>query len=227
MKIQASKLSVLCQGISLAGMGLTLSSCQLPKQQPYSSTDWSVHSSVTKENYPVGVSLEKIDDAPMPSPDQIAQGLTDYQGSSTNSEAITPPATDLSVTSTIPGAEPNLAAQDANHPVTDELLSVDTTMPPPTVIRPALSLPPVAEPKIALSIPPTEIRRAEINPTPENHALMAASTVRPPTASSQTTVAPKSSAPETVAAAQPARLAPDLSEILMLARQLEATHKPQ
>lgn len=227
MKIQLSKLYALCQAVSVVSLGLLLSSCQLPKQKDdrYSVAEWSVNSAVAKEDYPVGVSLEQIDEAPLPSPEEIASGLADYQGS-----GLALPDPGMLPVEEGNVAEPQLASMGSEHPVSDELLSADTK----------LELPPTA-PVLAASEPEVrpaaeEVRPAEINPSPENHALMAASTTRPPIARrgvngkpiydiSQAYAAPV----EKVASVSPApAVTPstdDLSEILNLARQVEASHR--
>ncbi len=220
MKIQLPKLSALCQAVSVVSLGLLLSSCQLPKQKDdrYSVADWSVNSTVAKEDYPVGVSLEQIDEAPLPSPEEIASGLAGYQGSG---QALPDPGMLPADEGNV--AEPQLESMGSEHPVSDELLSTDTQ----------LELPPTA-PVVAAS--EQEIRPAEINPSPENHALMAASTTRPPMAPRGVNgkptynIAQAYAAPaEQVASGSPAPAvtpsADDLSEILNLARQVEGSHR--
>lgn len=226
MKIQLSKLSALCQAFSLLSFGVLLSSCQLPKEQDdrYSVAEWSVNSTVAKEDYPVGVSLEQVDEAPLPSLEEIASGLPGYEGSG---QAIPDPNL-LPVEEAIV-AEPHLASLGSEFPVSDELLgsSSELELPPPA--------PEVAatEPEILPAL--EEVRTAEINPSPENLALMAASTTRPPMAPRGVNgkpiynIAEAYAAPtEQVAAIAPAQVTPsldDLSEILDLARQVEASHR--
>ena len=227
MKIQFSKLSGLCQAISILSFGALVSSCQLPKEKDdrYSVAEWSVNSTVAKEDYPVGVSLEQIEEATLPSPEEIANGLLDYQGQGRGLEALDPnrqasPSEEELV------AEPQLASLGSEHPVSDELLSVDGELHlPPLIDAQETEVRPVQE----------EIRTATINRTPENLALMAASTTRPPMAprgvngkQALNFVQAYATPSDQVASVQPDAITPlteDLTEILKLARQVEASRR--
>ena len=190
-----------------------LSSCQLPKQKEdrYAVAEWSVNSSVAKEDYPVGVALEQVDEALLPSPEQA-----DHQGTD---RSDLDPALPSSAEADSMVSEPHLASLGSERAVSDELLNLDGPLTAPAVSLPDLKVRPALE----------EIRTAKLNHTPENLALMAASTTRPPQSPKGVNVASANPAPsEKVATTSTEAASPkseDLSEILSLARQVEASHR--
>lgn len=217
MNNQLPKLSALCQAVSVLTFGALLTSCQLPKQKDdrYSVAEWSVNSTVAKEDYPVGVSLEQIDDASLPSPEELASGQAS-----------------MDPIDFAPAAEPALSSLGSEHPVSDELLSTNSQLelPPPA---PVLAATEKEAPAAAVEIRPAVME--EISPSPENLALMAASTTRPPMSPRGVNgrpmfnIAQAYAAPtEQVASIAPAPVTPptdDLAEILSLARQVEASRR--
>ena len=223
MKIQFPKLSAFCQAVSVLSFGAMLSSCQLPKEKAdrYAVAEWSVNSSVAKEDYPVGVALEQVDEALLPSPEQPDNGLADHGGTEQigSGRSDLDPALPSSAEADSMVSEPHLASLGSEHAVSDELLNLDGPLTAPAVSLPDLKVRPALE----------EIRTAKLNHTPENLALMAASTTRPPQSPKGVNVASANPAPsEKVAATSTEAASPqaeDLSEILSLARQVEASHR--
>ena len=157
-----------------------VNSCKMPSSTRYAQADWSVQTSVTKEDYPVGVSLEDISDEPLPSPEEIALGLPNHTGSSKttdpwsngtlktdsqgrvaelplNSEILSPVGVDEAP---MPGTA---AGDNRARPLKDALVGrAEPSLPSPTN-----------------AASPDEVRPARVNTTPENLALMAAASVRP------------------------------------------------
>ena len=223
-------------GLLVAG---GLSSCKLAEPERYAQADWSVKTTVTKEDFPIGVDLEEVSDAPMPTPEEIAAGLPNHQGAGvanvgwnlkTDADGhvtripMEGNGPELPVESfntsepPMPGME---SGNTAKHSVRDSLVAGG---PEPT-------LPTPGQPKVE------EIRPAQVEKTPENLALIAAQSVRPympprgvsnvaPEAQPPAPVAPVASAaaPEP----SPAASAPDsndLVEILQLAKKVESNRK--
>ena len=117
MKINLSE-SMMGRTAVLAGMVcLSFSSCKLPNSDAYSKAEWAVHTTVTKDELPVGVSLEHIEDAPMPAPEDIAAGLPSPQ---------------------VDNEDPFSGMHEPHTPVSGELLNSPTlaALPPATIVHP-------------------------------------------------------------------------------------------
>lgn len=154
MKINCSKLSP-ARSIALIGLGtlsVCLPSCKLPSGDRYSKAEWAVHTSVTKEDFPVGVALEHVEDAPMPTAEEIANGLPYHGGGLAGPSNWSPSNSNV---------DPLNNIHDPAQTVSDDLLSAPTTgnpTPVPTPENPAAiaALPPVPEPApMVASVPPT------------------------------------------------------------------------
>ncbi len=239
MKFNLTKLNGLRQ-LSISALAFAascgLNSCKLPAPQRYTQADWSVQTSVTKEEFPIGVALEEVEEAPMPTPEEIAAGLPNHQGISRNPLAAIktdaqgrvvhlpldslPQDLPLEVGSEppMPGTEPGIVENKARR-AQDSLLT-NATEP---------SLPSLTA---THSQPNEEIRPATVQRSPENLALMAANSTRPYVAPRGNAVVPeaKPAAPvvQTPVTAQTAPQQPspnDLTEILQLAQKVEARRK--
>lgn len=117
MKINLSE-SMMGRTSVLAGMVcLSFSSCKLPNSDAYSKAEWAVHTTVTKDELPVGVSLEHIEDAPMPAPVDIAAGLPSPQ---------------------VDNEDPFGGMHEPHTPVSGELLDSPSlaALPPATIVHP-------------------------------------------------------------------------------------------
>ena len=189
MKINLSE-TMIGRTSVLAGMVcLSFSSCKLPKSDAYTKAEWAVHTSVTKDELPVGVSLEQIEDAPMPSPEEVAAGLP------------TPQVND---------EDPFNGIHDPHMPVSGELLDSPTlaALPPATIVHPpataqvstettvrqALAAEVAQNPPPVAALNSTEAPRANskppapATPTPNPNPVVAASL--PPAVGTNSAVAP-------------------------------------
>jgi hypothetical protein len=252
MKANFSKQLRVSGWLMLGVMAGTMSSCKMPSAQRYDKAEWSVQTTVTKEDLPVGVTLEDVQEAPLPTDAEIAAGLPNHQGNDPWSVANLP-------------TDALLNGQDEPHPVSDGLLQpTDEGTPEPSKtlaandapqVLPALDFPteaaplPVepteATPSLAMTtkpaaqpmVPELEVKPAAVEPTMENKVRqMAAISSRPPMSPRGVSlpaaeVASQPVKPENVAAVQSPvatpelHESPDLSEILNLAKQLETRKK--
>jgi hypothetical protein len=240
MKFNLTKLNGLRQ-LSISALlfaaSCGLNSCKLPAPERYTQADWSVQTSVTKEEFPIGVALEDVEDAPLPTPEEIAAGLPNHQGASGNPLAeietdaqgrvvhlpLDNVPQDLplgggSVSEPpMPGVEPGFVENKARR-AQDSLIA---NAPEPSL--PSVSTVP-PEPK-------QEIRPATVQRTPENLALMAAHSARPyisPRGNAVPEAKVPSPAVQTPVTAQvnPQQPSPDdLAEILQLAQKVESSRK--
>lgn len=237
MKVNLTKLNGVRPLYLCLFVASSLSSCKLAEPERYAQADWSVKTTVTKEEFPIGVDLEEVSDAPMPTPEEIAAGLPNHRGAGlanagwnlktdANGHVTKIPmegnGPELPADSfgssepPMPGMEPGNTAQ---HSVRDSLVAGG----------PEPSLPGKGEAKVE------EIRPAQVHKTPENLALMAAQSARPymaprgaaVSAPEAQPVAPVASAtaPEPSPTAAPAPDSNDLVEILQLAKKVEANRK--
>jgi hypothetical protein len=287
MKFNPTKLNGIRQvrifgTIVLASCGLN--SCKLPEPERYVQADWTVKTTVTKEDYPVGISLDQVTDEPMPTADELAQGLPNHRGTGALANTNTPNVdlktdaqghvtelplnTDAGLASeptvgagssepSLPGASSHRADARAGR-VSESL--VPGAMPEPALPNVAATsapaanngqetasnnIPPQAAAPVGSVPPPMEVRRANVNSTPENLTLMAASTARPymtprglavGSVQNPAAAAARASASVDPATAQasvsaqtpqagPAPSQQDLLEILQLGRKLESNRK--
>ncbi len=207
----SDRIAVLSVGAWSCAFGL--SSCKLPaKDHVYAQADWTVQTSVTKDEYPVGVSLEEVSNAPLPSTEGLASGGGEPPQLPVGNDTLEMPADEA------PLPNPNSAA-----PAVRTESSLLANVPEPTL--PMLPSPTSGTQNV-------EVRPAVLHASPENHALMAAQTVRPgqpprgarsslPGAAEAETTAPTVMA--TASATPPTETAgsDQLTEILRLARQVE------
>ncbi len=255
MKFKPTKLLPVRQVYFAAGVLFVLTglnSCKMPAPASYAQADWSVQTSVTKEDYPVGVTLEDISDEPLPPEDEIARGLPNHSGAA---KATDPWATGALKTDSqgrvaeLPLKQEILAPGAANEPPMPGTEAADARygrirLKDTLVGRDEPNLP---EPNPAA--PPEEARPAKVNSTPENLALMAAASVRPylaprgaavpeaqpagspnfntaiPAAPTPPSASVANVAPAVSRSAASAPATDDLVEILKLAKKVEASHK--
>jgi hypothetical protein len=146
MKINLSE-SMMGRTTVLAGMVcLSFSSCKLPNSDAYSKAEWAVHTTVTKDELPVGVSLEHIEDAPMPAPEDIAAGLPSPQ---------------------VDNEDPFSGMHEPHTPVSSELLNSPSlaALPPATIVHPPVAAQVTTENSMRHAL------AAETAPTPPPSAI--------------------------------------------------------